>query len=133
MSGRLKFWNGSEWVYPDFGNAASLLPYTVPGVLVAGAGTIRLPIPVACVVESVIASASVAPTGASIKVDVHKNGTTIFTTQANRPEISAGTNVSGIKTPDVTALAAGDYLTIDVDQIGSTIAGADLVVVIKVV
>jgi hypothetical protein len=31
-------------------------------------------------------------------------------------------------TPDVTALAEGDKVTVDIDQIGSTIAGADLTV-----
>ena len=75
--------------------------------------------------------AATAPTGASIVVDVNKNGTTIFTTQANRPTVAAAGNVSGQAVPDVTSLAVGDYLTVDIDQVGSTIAGADLVVVLK--
>lgn len=134
MSGRLKFWNGTTWVPVEAGSTSSLLTYTVPGTLVAGVGTIRLPIPVALVIESVIVSVATAPTGADILVDVHKNGTTIFSTQGDRPSIAAGTNVSSVKTPtSATSLAPGDYLTIDVDQIGSTEAGADLVVVIKVV
>jgi hypothetical protein len=72
-------------------------------------------------------SAGVAPTGAPILVDVNKNGTTIFTTQANRPTVAATTNGGTISaTPNVTAFAQGDYLTIDIDQIGSTIAGGYL-------
>lgn len=72
-------------------------------------------------------SAGVQPTGAPILVDVHKNGTTIFTTQANRPTVAAATNGGTISaTPNVTAFAQGDYLTIDIDQVGSTIAGGFL-------
>jgi hypothetical protein len=73
-----------------------------------------------------------APTGQSIKVDFNKNGTTIFSNQSNRPEIAVSTNLSDDKTPDITTMAQDDVFTIDIDQVGSTIAGADLVAVIKV-
>jgi hypothetical protein len=78
------------------------------------------------------ASVGTAPTGATLIVDVTKNGTTIFTTQANRPTIaiSGFTAVGG--TPQVTAWAAGEYLTVDVDQVGSSVAGADLTVQVEV-
>jgi len=69
-----------------------------------------------------------APTGQAIIVDVNKNGTTIFTTQANRPQIAAGETSGDSGTPDVTSLAEGDKVTIDIDQIGSGTAGADLTV-----
>lgn len=78
-------------------------------------------------ISSVFASVNTPPTGANLIVDVNKNGTTLFTTQANRPTIVAGTNTDA-GTPDVTSWADGDYLTLDVDQVGSTIAGADLTV-----
>lgn len=73
-------------------------------------------------------AAGTAPTGADLIVDVNKNGTTIFSTQANRPTIAAGTNGGVSDTPDVTTLADGDYLTVDIDQVGSTIAGSDVTV-----
>lgn len=73
-------------------------------------------------------AAGTAPAGASLIVDVNKNGTTIFTTQANRPTIAAGSNGGTLATPDVTSLADGDYLTVDIDQIGSGTAGADVTV-----
>lgn len=69
-----------------------------------------------------------APTGASLIVDVNKAGTTIFTTQGNRPEIAIGETQDDSGTPDVTALSEGDKVTIDIDQVGSTVAGADLTV-----
>ena len=81
-------------------------------------------------IQTVTASVGTQPTGASILVDVNKNGTTIFTTQSNRPTIAVSTNEDESGAPDVTSLAAGDYLTIDIDQIGSTIAGSNLVVTV---
>ena len=82
----------------------------------------------ALTISSTRASVGTAPTGAALIVDVRKNGSTIFTTRANRPTVSAGgfTAVGG--TPNVTAWGVGEYLTVDVNQVGSTVAGADLTV-----
>jgi len=69
-----------------------------------------------------------APSGDDIIVDVHKNGVTIFTDQGNRPVILDGQN-TGISTDlDVTDFQVGDYLTIDVDQVGSGFEGSYLTV-----
>ena len=78
----------------------------------------------------VYSAVGTAPTGATLICDVHKDGTTIFTTQANRPTIAASGFVSDLETPDVTAWADGSYLTFDVDQVGSTVAGSDLVITV---
>jgi hypothetical protein len=102
------------------------------GILTATAGTMRLYVPFACTVTGVRATVGTAPTGASLVVDVHKNGTTLFTTQGNRPSISAAAFTDLSNTPDVTSIAADDYLTVDCDSVGSTVAGADLVVQILV-
>ena len=77
---------------------------------------------------SVRASVGTAPTGASLKVDVNKNGTTIYTTQNSRPEIAVSTFTDQGANPDVAQIADGSYLTVDIDQIGSTVAGANVVV-----
>lgn len=78
------------------------------------------------------ASVGVAPTGAAILVDINKNGTTIFTTQGNRPTIAASGFASGrVANMDVATLADGDYLTADIDQVGSTIPGQDILVFIE--
>jgi hypothetical protein len=71
-----------------------------------------------------------APTGSALVVDVNKNGTTIFTTQANRPQVAASAFFASSGTPDVTSWAAGDTLSVDIDQVGSTIAGASMTVTI---
>lgn len=77
-----------------------------------------------------------APTGADLLVDVNVNGTTAFSVQANRPKVVAG-QTSGSAVPAVTGndvdVAPGAVITVDVDQIGSTVAGADLTVVVEAV
>jgi hypothetical protein len=74
----------------------------------------------------------VAPTTSSVICDINKNGTTIFTTQGNRPTITTSNFTSGAVTNmDVTSLAAGDYLTVDIDQ-GDAGAAKDLTVYVRI-
>jgi hypothetical protein len=79
-------------------------------------------------IAKVFISANTPPTGSALIVDVHKNGTTIFTNQANRPQIADGQYTGQSTSIDVTGWAPGDYLTVEVDQVGSTTPGADLTV-----
>ncbi len=79
--------------------------------------------------SSVRASVNTAPQGASLIVDVFKNGSTIFTTTGNRPTITAGSfTATSAAPPDLLFLQPGDYLTINVVQVGSTAQGQDLTV-----
>lgn len=80
---------------------------------------------------SVAARVKTAPTGADLIVDVNKNGTTIFGTQANRPTVAASANNATVGAASVTTFASGDRLSVDIDQVGSTVAGGFLVVVIR--
>mgnify|MGYP001238740521 CR=1 FL=1 len=102
------------------------------GELLVEVGVSEVPIDIACEIVSVIARVSGQPTGAAILIDLNRNGTTVFTTQSNRPTIGAGTNSSIVVTSmDVVTLAPGDYLSVDIDQVGSTFAGSDLVVAVR--
>jgi hypothetical protein len=76
--------------------------------------------------------AKTAPTGAALIADVNIAGTSLWaTTQANRPTIAAAAT-SGTGTAfDTTTLTDGDVLTIDVDQIGSTIPGGQATVILE--
>lgn len=79
-------------------------------------------------IQTIFASVGTAPTAASIIINVRKNGTTLYTTGANKPKI-LGNSYSIVSTNmDVTTFAPDDYLTVDIEQIGSTIAGSDLTV-----
>jgi len=105
------------------------------GTLVVVAGTHRLynDSGTSLTIQSVRASVGGAPAGQSVIVDININGTTIFTTQANRPTIAAAGNTSGkITNMDVTSISSGNYLTVDVDQVGTTTAGTDLSVQVEV-
>jgi hypothetical protein len=102
--------------------------FTIPGALSTGARNARFYVEGSRTISNVVVSVGTAPTGASVILDVNKNGTTIFSTQANRPTIDASGFYDGSSTPDVTSLSAGDYLTVDVDQVGSSVPGSDAVI-----
>ena len=106
--------------------------FSITGAVAVATGKSRIYLEGAYVVETVRAAVNTAPAGAALVVDVNKNGTTIYTDQSDRPSIAAGTNSATGNDPAVTTLAAGDYLTVDVDQVGSTAAGADLTVTVRV-
>lgn len=106
--------------------------FTLGGVIGAGANQgPAIPVPRNCTIDKVYIYVKTAPTGSSIIVDVNKNGTTIFTTQTNRPEIATGNNSDESGTPDVTSLAKNDILTVDIDQADSNNVGADLTIQVR--
>ena len=103
----------------------------VQGTLIVATGKSRVYLEGSYAVESIRTAVNTAPTGAAVLVDVNKNGTTLYTTQGNRPSIAiSGFSATGNR-PDVKTFAAGDYLSVDVDQVGSTIPGSDLTVTVR--
>lgn len=112
------------------GAASAPVVFSYSGAATVGAGTFRYPIPLPATIHGVYVTADTAPVGADLIVDVNKNGITIFTTQTNRPTVPAGSNISTIAVPDVTSVSTNDYITVDIDQIGSTTAGSNLVVMV---
>lgn len=107
--------------------------FTINGTLATGTSLAPLLVAVGSqTISKVYVNVKTAPTGANLIIDINKNGTSIWnTTQANRASITAS-STSGTQTSfDTTALVEGDILTLDIDQIGSTVAGADLTVIVK--
>jgi hypothetical protein len=88
--------------------------------------------PYAGTVVDVRAYLTTAPTGSTFIVDLMKNGVTMFTTSANRPTIAISGNASTTTLPDITSVAVGDRLRLDIIQIGSTIAGSSLYVSVTI-
>jgi len=105
--------------------------YTIPGTLTTGVGVLRMYFTRSATITNIWASVATAPTGASLIFDVNKNGTTIFTNQSNRPTIPISGFVDISAIPDVVSFTSGDYITVDVDQIGSTVAGDSAVIAIE--
>jgi hypothetical protein len=112
-------------------NIVTTLTFHVVAALTTGQKTMRLLAPCALTLTKVRLVIDTAPTGANVIIDVHTGtgaGTTIFTTQGNRPTIVAGAKTGVSAAPDVTVVAEADEFSVYVDQIGSTIAGSDLTI-----
>jgi hypothetical protein len=104
-------------------NKQILPPLSIGGALAIQTGKIRFYAPWPYDITNVGSSVGTAPTTAATRFDVNKNGTTIFTNQANRPSIAIGTFLDSSSVPDVTHFAVGDYLTVDVDVTGNATDG----------
>jgi hypothetical protein len=132
MTGELRLADDSPAASQDYvdrgGGAPLILPFSYDGVLSATTGTARFynDTDRTLTIGTVRISVGTPPAGAEIIVDVNKGGTSIYTDQANRPRINDGevTGVGGA--PDVAAWAPGEYLTFDVDQVGTTTPGTGL-------
>lgn len=99
-------------------SAAANQDATIVQNLPSGGGTI----------SGVYARAGTAPVGAStfLTYDIHKNGTTIFTTQSNRIIFAASASTDSTTTIEVSALANNDLLTLDCDAVGNSTAGSNV-------
>ena len=69
-----------------------------------------------CTIQEVYLHVETAPgAGFTLTIDVNKNGTTIFGTQANRPSITETDTTATSGAPSVTALSQDDEITMDID------------------
>jgi hypothetical protein len=124
---------GSAWEAAASTGGIALPFFSHAGNLFVGTGTSRWYNDTANTVTLDYARASVgtAPTGAAINIDINIDGTTAL---AGTFSIADGAVTSGkftnfVASPDI---APGSYVTIDIDQVGSTVVGADLSVQIGV-
>lgn len=95
--------------------------------LTTGNGKVTFRMPFAFTLTAVRASVTTAPTGANLEVDINEGGASILSTVLS---IDAGEKTS---TTAATAAVISDSsladdaeITIDIDQVGSTVAGAGL-------
>jgi len=123
---------------------ANTLDYTVDGfggikeVLIVALGDettaltlgvkVTMYAPYAMTLSSIKASVLTAPTDATLITDVHLNGTSIMTTNKLQIETTEFHTKDATTQPTLTttAIAVDDKLEFEVDQIGSTVAGAGL-------
>ncbi len=122
----------NKWVNQAIATSAKTAVFSRPGTAVVLVGTNRLyNDDRALTISMVRASVGTAPTGASLIVNVLLGGVSIFSSQATQPTIAVATQTA-TATPTTTAWPVGSYLTVNIDQIGSTVAGADLTVTVVV-
>lgn len=113
--------------------AAALAPRTyvwfISGTVATGteqAATFR--VKRASTVEDVELHAKTGPVGAALIVDINEAGVSLFSTN---PRIADGATVEDDNHVfSDTELAAGAEVTLDIDQVGSTTAGADLTILL---
>lgn len=95
--------------------------------LTTGTAKVTFRMPFAMTLTAVRASVTTAPTGSALSVDINEGGASILSTVIT---IDAGEKTSTTAaTPAVisdTALADDAEITIDIDGVGSTVAGAGL-------
>lgn len=113
--------------------SGSGLAFFIPGAAIVGTGQAGVMIPSAMTISHVKIYSETAPTATDLICDININGTSIFTTGLNLPTVAAGTKAVNSRIPDVTALAVGDRLTVDVDQVGTVAGGAPLLVTVVLV
>lgn len=112
---------GAPGTMPVYSRIAQLAPLVGQG---------RFYFETACVIGKVRASVGTAPVGAPVVIDVNVNGNSIYANQAQRPSIAAGA-FTATSTPGF-AVSAGDFITVDIDSVGTTNPGADLTVTITI-
>jgi len=95
--------------------------------LTTGTAKVTFRMPFAFTLSAVRASVTTAPTGSTLVVDINEGGTTILSTKISidASEKTSTTAATAAVISD-TALADDAEITIDIDQVGSTIAGAGL-------
>ena len=118
---------GMKWVdNPGGATPYRGIAFAVDEVLATEVDVMGFIIPTGMVIIGGKIAVGVAPTGAALICDININGVTAFTTQGNRPTIPNGDLSAAITVPDIVTLAQGDIITLDIDQIGSTLPGEDL-------
>lgn len=117
----------------DFGDVIVLACSDETTDLATGTARLTFRMPWAATLTAVRLSVNTAPTGSALIVDVNEGGVSVFST---RPQIdaSARTSVGGTVTPVISdaSLAADAEITVDIDQVGSTIKGKGLKVALYV-
>lgn len=115
-------WGGSD--------VAQIACSDMTTAITAGTSKAYWPVPRGCTVNDIRARAFTAPTGADIIIDVKETGGTLMTT--NKVRIQAGQKSTETSTPQPTltdtTLADDAEVTVDFVQVGSTVAGAGIIV-----
>ena len=93
--------------------------------LTTGTAKATFRMPYAMTLTDVRASVTTAPTGSALVIDIKESGTTIFSTKLSIDATEkTSTTAATPKVLSDTSLADDAEITINIDQIGSTIAGA---------
>ena len=92
-----------------------------------GTNKVKFRTPYALTATGVRASVNTAPTGSTIIVDINMDGTSILSTELSI-DVGEKTSTTALDPAVIgtTALTDDAEITIDIDQVGSIVAGAGL-------
>lgn len=89
-------------------------------------------LPFAVTLTAVQTTVDVAPGGSTIIVDVNKNGTSVFSTRSSIDIAEFSTATAAVPSViSTSALSAGDRISFDIDQTGSTPNGQNIIVTLR--
>lgn len=143
LAGTLMRWDGATYtpagtsggvdsVNGDTGSVIVSVPIGIAisdetTALTTGAAKVTFRMPFAMTLTAVRASVSIAPTGSVLTVDINEAGASILSTKLTI-DATEKTSTTAATPPVIsdTALADDAEITIDIDTVGSTIAGAGL-------
>ncbi len=136
-AGSLSIVDQRPWVMfsvSPVGLDAKTLPFA-PSVFLSGTLSVKVweiewVAPVDFTLRNATGRANTPPVGADLIVDVRVNGTSIFSLQSDMIVIADGGQQDTSATVD-HAVLAGEVITFEVEQVGSTTAGADLTIVLN--
>jgi hypothetical protein len=137
-SGRTWRWNGTGWAMlpgppPDIDDWFVIAASDEATDLATGTGKVYFRMPYAGTLLAVKATVNTAPTGSTLICDINEAGTSVLGTKLSidASEKTSDTAASAATITD-SALADDAEITIDIDQVGSTVAGKGLKVYLKV-
>lgn len=115
----------SDAVVDIVGDIVEYAQLNQSGALEITTGTVRWVAPKNINISKTTASVGTAPAGSSLIATLNKNGSTIDTlTIADGGTTDANTGLS-------LTVNSGDYLTVDITQVGSSTAGSDLNLIVE--
>jgi len=125
VEGNLLYRAGGSFVGMPFEYSLAISDETTS--LTTGTSKVTFRMPCAVTLTAVRASVTTAPTGSTLVVDINEGGVSILSTKLSI-DASEKTSTTAATPPVISdsALADDAEMTIDIDQIGSTIAGAGL-------
>lgn len=109
----------------------SVASFSQKGPISVTTGTVPFIPPFAATVQGVRLGVASAPVGADIIVQVKVNGVPMFTTGARPRILNGNTDATEVAPDALTTLAAGDHVTVDIVQVGSTSPGTSLAVSLR--
>ena len=137
-SGRTWRWNGTGWAMlpgppPDIDDWFVIAASDEATDLATGTGKVYFRMPYAGTLLAVKATVNTAPTGSTLICDINEAGTSVLGTKLSidASEKTSDTAASAATITD-SALANDAEITIDIDQVGSTVTGKGLKVYMKV-